>query len=610
MATQEFKHRMFTYGLWALGALAIGVGVLPAIAALAALARPRGEPPSPERRAYVAITVTMIAAFGFYTAVKAAYVSRQGLTFLTERNVIYLAPLLFVGTAILFERGRPRLTALAAATAAVFYLVTTTPYELDYHFFFDAPGLSVLQSLNRVAGLTNDSAETLLILLVLASTVVLGLMGRIRGVAASLLALGAAAFVLAWNAYGEITGARSTHDFANQIVANMPRPLNWIDRSVPDDARVYYLGQSIVDPNGILELEFWNRSLQRVWSTDGTAPGPGPNITTSVANKDGELTTDDDVRYMVSDYGISLVGKVIAQKEHLGGGAALPWTLYKITPPLRVRQSVEGIYTDGWGKPQTALNQYSIAENRPSYLVVHVSRNGGGKTLPAKLKVAVGSLRVAYGREGVDGQQPFIDELLFTRKLKVRRNLDHTFIFDAPKPPFRVETSVSPFSPYLVDRYSGDRRELGAQVDYRIVPKVPKPQPDRPAEVTGISPDGWMGSDATYTQWTTPYEQGGFARVLVSRKQWNGPDKPGRVTMTVTSLKYDPKLNLVDRKVVSRRTWTVHSSGQREFLLPTPDPPFRVRVHVDPTFVPHKLDPSFADTRKLGAQVEFGFQPI
>ena len=170
--------------------------------------------------------------------------------------------------------------------------------------------------------------------------------------------------------------------------------------------------------------------------------------------------------------------------------------------------------------------------------------------------------------------------------------------------------SVTPFSPYLVDHNSSDRRELGAQVDYKIVRIVPKPQPDRPAEVTGVYPDGWIGDDASYTQWTTPYEQGGFARVTVSRKQWGGPDKPGRVTMTVSSLAYDRKLDLVPRKVVTKRTWTVHSARTRTFLLPTPDPPFRVDVHVDPTFVPHRLDPRSADTRHLGAQVEFGFQPV
>ena len=563
-------------------------------------------------RAYASITVTMVAVFGFYTAIKAAYVSRQGLTFLTERNVIYVAPLVFVGTAFAFERRRPRILAIVAAGAAALYLVTTTPYKMEYHFFFDSPGLSILQSLNRVFALTPHGAGVLLVFVVLASCAVLASFRLAPRAAGPFVAVAAAALILGWNAYGEIAGARASHDYANQLVSNMPRPLNWIDNAVPRDARVYYLGQSIADANGILQLEFWNRALQRVWSTDGTAPGPGPNITTEVAKADGQLAlaAADNVRFMVTDFGITLVGRVLDTKEHLGGGVPLPWTLYKITPPLRVRQSVEGIYTDGWGQPATALNQYSIADNAPSYLVVHVSRAGGGKNVPATARVRVGTTRIAFGREDIGGRQPFIDKLLFTRSLHVRKNLDHTFIFKAPKPPFRVETSVTPFSPYLVDHNSSDRRELGAQVDYRIVRIVPKPQPDRPAEVTGIDPDGWIGSDASYTQWTTPYEQGGYARVTVSRKQWAGPDKPGRVTMKVSSLGYNPKLDLVARKVVTKRTWTVHSAKTRTFLLPTPDPPFRVDVHVDPTFVPHRLDPRSADTRHLGAQVEFGFQPV
>ena len=106
LATSAFKDRMLEYGLWAAGALAIGIGVLPVIAALAALVRPRDEARTIERDTFVALTIAAIVAFGLYTAVKAAVLSTTLAIVVAERNLIYLCPLLFTGTALLLERRR------------------------------------------------------------------------------------------------------------------------------------------------------------------------------------------------------------------------------------------------------------------------------------------------------------------------------------------------------------------------------------------------------------------------------------------------------------------------------------------------------------------------
>ena len=125
VATQHYKDRMLENGLWAVGALAVGVGVFPMIAGLAALVRPRGEEWTQERRAVVATMGSLIVGFGWYTAVKAAYISTTFSTLVVERNLIYVAPLLFVGTAMFFERpahalvgGRRRGRADAVGAAA------------------------------------------------------------------------------------------------------------------------------------------------------------------------------------------------------------------------------------------------------------------------------------------------------------------------------------------------------------------------------------------------------------------------------------------------------------------------------------------------------------
>jgi hypothetical protein len=61
--------------------------------------------------------------------------------------------------------------------------------------------------------------------------------------------------------------------------------------------------------------------------------------------------------------------------------------------------------------------------------------------------------------------------------------------------------------------------------------------------------------------------------------------------------------------VTERREFTIHSNTGQAFSIPTPRPPFRVRVTVDPTFVPQELDPRLSDRRQLGAKVGYRFEP-
>jgi hypothetical protein len=61
--------------------------------------------------------------------------------------------------------------------------------------------------------------------------------------------------------------------------------------------------------------------------------------------------------------------------------------------------------------------------------------------------------------------------------------------------------------------------------------------------------------------------------------------------------------------VTERRTFEIHSNRGQAFDIPTPPPPFRVRVTIDPTFVPHDLDARLSDRRQLGAKVSYAFEP-
>jgi hypothetical protein len=462
VATTLYKDRMIDYGLWAAGALTIGLGVFPVVAGLSALVRPRGVVRAERERAFVAVATASIAGFAWYTAIKAAYVSAFFSTLTEERNLIYVSPVLFVATALFLERPRVRLLPVAGAAALAGYVLVGTDYKMDVHLYNDAPGLSILQSANRNLGLTPHGARIVLLGLLAASVAVL-LVPRVRRVPAAVvrgLLVTAALFVLAWNITGQMAAASASRNFADELLHNYPRPLNWLDQD--DHGKpAMYLGQQITDANGLWLLEFWNKSLHYVWSLDGTAKGPGPTLSPDLLAPDGRITDAPGIQYAVVDPGIDLVGTPAGQIEHRGGGAAQDWRLYKIAPPLRLVDAATGIYADGWAGKESAYSRYRTPGNRPGFVVVNVSRAAwNGPAPPGHVTIRVGPLRVK-------DKQPALASVTQIRRWKVESGLTQSFVIPTPKPPFRVEVLISPtFVPARVDPSSSDVREFGAQVSF------------------------------------------------------------------------------------------------------------------------------------------------
>jgi hypothetical protein len=151
-ATEHSRGHMLTYGLRSVGALTIGVGVLPVIAGFTVLGSSRGEPRPRERNALTWLIITMFVSFGVYAAAKSAYVTTLGLTEFTERNLIYLARCSSSGR-LSFRPSPAVVIALLAGTVLVLYLVMTTPYHMDIPAFFDAPGLAVLRAFTAPSAL-------------------------------------------------------------------------------------------------------------------------------------------------------------------------------------------------------------------------------------------------------------------------------------------------------------------------------------------------------------------------------------------------------------------------------------------------------------------------
>ena len=113
VAATAWKDRMVEYGSWAGGAFAIGIGVLPAIALLALLAVPGSERARPGVRAFVVVAGGAVVSFGWYAAIKGAYLSTAFSSLIVERNLVYLTPLAFVATAYLLMRAAAPVWAVA-----------------------------------------------------------------------------------------------------------------------------------------------------------------------------------------------------------------------------------------------------------------------------------------------------------------------------------------------------------------------------------------------------------------------------------------------------------------------------------------------------------------
>jgi len=462
-ATRHWKGRMIEYGLWAGGAFTIGLGILPVVAGLAATWRPRDEPRTRELSAFRSVLWLAIIGFGLYTAGKAAIVSTTFSTLVVERNLIYLAPLLFAATALVLEHRRVRLLALGASTAFVALLLLTTPYNMDTRFYYDAPGLAILAAGNRAYGWTPEHAESVLLWMLVAAVAVVAAVVLLRGHAATrAIALAAAALTIGWNVAGEVNAARGSTAFADGLMANLPQPPNWIDRATGGEPALY-LGQKIADANGLWLLEFWNRSIERVWSLDGSAPGPGPSLTPDLLSARGELAGDPGYGYAVAERGIELAGT----RLRTAGG----WQLYDLEPPLRLAAAQRGIFGDGWigsnrddNRVSAGFSRYVNPKPGPGTAFVTVGRKGWctDKDIPGYVIIRAGTLTLGPERNGV------VDRVTDEVGWQVRACSERTFPLSVPPAPFHVEVTIEPtFSPFELDPVGqSDRRRLGAQVSF------------------------------------------------------------------------------------------------------------------------------------------------
>lgn len=475
--TTGYKHRIVNEGDWAVGTLALGIGVLPFIAGIAALFPARRETPSREVRVFRCVAIGALIAFGLYTAMKAAYLSTQFATRVEERNIIYVAPLLFIGTALVFSRRAASLVGLAVAGAYTLYLegyalyhVTQYPYQMGVQLYSDALGFAIVQQANRDIGWTPQFVRMLLVVMVLVSMLVLiapRVLGRNARTAAAITVV-AAVGVIGWNFTGELAASAGTDSIARAEATTLGRPFTWLDRKTHGRSTLY-MGEAEVDQNPEWLLEFWNRSITRVSSLDGSVLGPGfsgsPNILRNGALYWQDLPQGLGIQY---DYAVEdppcvdLAGAPVSTHLHRAGGRFLRWTLVELAKPNRLRSTCTGIYADGWTGPSGSY--YFRFSGPPGWLRIAYSRPESYPIAPSPVTVTLGALKI------VD-QQPALVRATTSVAGTIGNLQSKTLWLHVPAGGFAVHVVVAKtFVPDQFD-HRGDRRELGMQLAYRWFPR-------------------------------------------------------------------------------------------------------------------------------------------
>lgn len=468
IATRLYKGRMLEYGTWAAGAFAIGVGVLPLVAVFAALWRPRGAAWTRARTAFAAVLACSLVSFGAYVAAKAAYVSLTLGPIVVERNLIYVVPLAAIATAVVLAERAVAVPGVALGAAVSAAAIVTMPYFAT-GFYFDAPGFSVVAWLNRTFAWTDARSETVLVWMVAASAALLlamrapGALGRAGVVAARAAALAAGV----WALTGAITGSNQAAAAGERQLQAVPQPATWVADTVRG-APVLYLAQQVTDANPLWTHEFWNRNIEKVWSMDGTAPGPGPTLTPDVVAGDGRLSHDPGYEYAVVERGIDLVGDVLSERGSL--------RLIRVARPLSVNSTVTGRMPDGWvgvkrGDPKSVVGTYSHYTARgkdAGTIFVTVSRKAFcGPPAPGAVTIEVGTL------EFNDNRQPVFGKVTQERGWVVDSCAERVFDIPTPPPPFHVKVTITPpFVPREIDpvHNANEDRFLGAGIEYVFLP--------------------------------------------------------------------------------------------------------------------------------------------
>ncbi len=313
-----------------LAELDLAVFVLPfaALIVLAANARHLDR----RLRVFIAASTSLSVWLALEVGVFASRYSQR----IEERNLFYLMPLLVIALLAWIERGQPlppRASVVAAGVAAALPGAIPFAHLFNITAQSDTIGLQPWWFLgNTWTGRHGVGVVAVLLALTLAAC----FLWLPRRYAPVLPALVAAGFLLTW-----LPLELWTHSFPRLASSAYAQGVgrtekSWIDRAVGRNAHV---GVIFAGGNqlAVLENEFWNRSVDRVYGLGARLPGDMPEIQTSVDPASGALRGVTEP-YVLAPSTVQLVGTKVAADP------AKQLVLYKVTQPARITTRVIGLY--------------------------------------------------------------------------------------------------------------------------------------------------------------------------------------------------------------------------------------------------------------------------
>ena len=310
------------------------VALLPACAvALLAIEALAGRERSPAVAAYVAtalaLTVWLVVQAGAFTSVFV-----RGFS---DRYLLPLAPLLFVGFAAWLARGAPRpRIATAAVVLGAFALLAFLPLRdlIVQSAAWQSLGVVPLLWLRERWGESN-----LELVFWLGAAVVLVAFALVpRRWLLLLPAIALAVLVIA--------SAASTREVIQNVAFDQQSLVGGRHEWIKQRAGYLYVGETPV--NILWHQVFWNDDLDHVYSLGGLPEAALPLATVAHAGPGGRLLLPDGRplpdRYLVAAQAVELEGETLDGLPIETIGALRLW---RLTPPARIRWILTGVREDG-----------------------------------------------------------------------------------------------------------------------------------------------------------------------------------------------------------------------------------------------------------------------
>ncbi|MDQ5820863.1 MAG: glycosyltransferase family 39 protein [Actinomycetota bacterium] len=302
------------YALYHAADVLLLCGILP-VCAVALLFGARRE--GGALTAYLATAVPLCA----WLVLEVGVFASRHVGLLAERNLLSLAPVLFVGFAAWLDRGAPRPTVATALTCVAALLLVLALPVARFATLEAFPDAFTLQPLIEYAsGRRNANVDLILAVAAAGALLLFALVPR-RALAV-LPALLAVAFV-----WISIDASREIVDRDRFVQAASTGPdRRWIDRNA--DGPVSYLFIGDVNWPAVWQHVFWNRRIERVYDLGNVAVPGGLPQTRVAPRPDGRLVgvTSD---YIASLYPVAFVGRPVAS---VNAGIVL----WRLDPPARI----------------------------------------------------------------------------------------------------------------------------------------------------------------------------------------------------------------------------------------------------------------------------------